>query len=166
MSRISTVRLELRKMCREDVPALVRQINDFEVVRWLSRVPYPYTPEDAETWLQIVEAQPLNLNIFLDGSLIGGVGLTLRDDGYHELGFWLGREFWGQGFATEAASGLLDFARDELALTEIRASYITGNEASANVLQKLGFVPTGNIQMECMSRDESVTCVAMVHPAD
>ena len=162
MSRISTARLELRKLSREDVHALVAQINDWEVVRWLSRVPYPYTLQDAESWLQIVEAQPLNLNIFLEGSLIGGVGLTLRDDGHHELGFWLGRNYWGQGFATEAASALLDHARTELGIETIKASYMTGNEASANVLQKLGFVRTGNIEMTCQSRAETVTCVSMI----
>lgn len=162
MTRIHTQRLELRKLCRNDLPELVEQINDWEVARWLSRVPYPYTLKDAEAWLQFVGSQSLNLNIFLDGSLIGGVGLSARDDGYHELGFWLGQSYWGRGFATEAAAALLHHARSELGIDTIKASYITGNEGSANALKKLDFVPTGNIEMPCESRGESVTCVSMV----
>lgn len=161
MTRIITARLKLRKLRQPDLPALVRQINDWEVARWLSRVPYPYTMQDAESWLEISESQPLNLNIFLDDLLIGGVGLTARDDGFYELGFWLGRHYWGQGYATEAAAALLDYARTGLALDKLKASYMTGNDASANVLDKLGFARTGTLEMPCESRGGSVTCVSM-----
>lgn len=162
MTHITTKRLELRKLCRDDLAALVRQINDWEVARWLSRVPYPYTMADAEAWLSHVELQELTLTIFRNDHLVGGVGLSEGDDGYHELGFWLGRDYWQQGFATEAAAALLDHARTELGLNKIKASYITGNEASANVLRKLGFERTGNIEMHCQSRAERVTCISMV----
>ena len=162
MTRITTKRLELRKLCRDDLAALVRQIDDWEVARWLSRVPYPYTMADAETWLSHVETQKLALTIFRNDHLVGGVGLSEGDDGYHELGFWLGQDYWGRGYATEAAAALLDHARTGLGIEAIKASYITGNEASANVLQKLGFERTGNIEMPCESRGGTVTCVSMI----
>ena len=63
----------------------------------LSNVPYPYTDEDAQYWIGIVHSSEFNLNIFHDGLLIGGIGLTPQGDDSCELGYWLGFEYWGKG---------------------------------------------------------------------
>ena len=77
--------------------------------------------------------------IFHNKKMIGGI--ELRDFNEHscELGYWLGKKYWGKGFATEAVGRLLELGFDELNLNEIYAAYKVGNEASKKVLEKSGF---------------------------
>jgi len=75
--------------------------------------------------------------------LVGGIGLDLQENDIYELGYWLGEEHWGQGIATEASRAMLSFGFNELNQTRIEAGYGDGNDASANVLKKLGFVNLG-----------------------
>ena len=58
------------------------------------------------------------------------------------MGYWIAREHWGRGFATEAATALLAIA-DTLGIERLEASYFSDNPASGRVLEKLGFKPTG-----------------------
>lgn len=61
--------------------------------------------------------------------------------GLRELGYWLGRPFWGQGLMTEAANALVaDFFKH--AGQELWSGYFPANAASRNVLAKLGFQPS------------------------
>jgi RimJ/RimL family protein N-acetyltransferase len=55
------------------------------------------------------------------------------------LGYYLAREYWGRGLATEAVRALVDYGFRELGLTRIVASVETGNDASKHILEKLGF---------------------------
>ena len=108
----------------------------------------------------MVSESSWNLNIFDSGRLCGGVGLTkLEDLRQFELGFWVGRNSWGKGIATEAARGLIEATCESLRGTSIVASYMQGNAGSANVLKKLGFKESGSGQVFCVSRQEEVDCV-------
>ncbi len=122
MIEIKTDKLVLKKPQHKDKPLLVSQIGDWEVAKWLSRVPHPYSADDAELWLKKVSQEELSFNIFKNDSLIGGVGLTQEEDGFYELGFWLGREHWGQGFAIEVSQADCALLRrvDAIYLDEIR----------------------------------------------
>src|SRR4051812_27235955 len=89
-----------------DVDALVCHANDREV--WITlrdRFPHPYTAADAHAWLRLVaETTPeTNFAIAVDGEAIGGVGIALNGDVHRrsaEIGYWLGKRFWGRGIAT------------------------------------------------------------------
>ena len=142
-----TERLLLRPGWTEDAPALARAIADRAIVCNLSTAPWPYTLRDAEAFL----AQPRDpvLPSFLifertDGepNLVGACGLGRRQSGSVELGYWIAREHWGRGFATEACRALVDIART-LGFTTLEASHFLDNPASARVLEKLGFEPVG-----------------------
>jgi ribosomal-protein-alanine N-acetyltransferase len=161
MTQILTDRLVLKKPGPDDKPLLVSQIGDWEVSRWLSRVPYPYTLSDADEWLDIISSHEMDFNVFKDGLLIGGAGLTQDEDDYHELGYWLGRKYWGHGFATEACRALLDHARLAFNCSKIKASYLQGNAGSANVLKKLGFEAIGEGEIYCVPRKETVACIKL-----
>ena len=76
--------------------------------------------------------------------LVGSCGLGRRPSGAVEMGYWIGRSFWGRGFATEASRALIDIARG-LGLPRLEASHFLDNPASARVLEKLGFEPLGII---------------------
>ena len=162
MIEIRTERLVLKKLKQNDIQSLVFEIGEWEVAKWLSRVPYPYTENDAEDWLGIVIQQELSLNIFECNVLVGGIGLEIDDDGYYEFGYWLGRQHWGKGYATEAAKGFLNYVAKELNLKNIMATHIKGNDASAKVLKKLGFRAKGIGEIYCLARKETVPCLKLV----
>ena len=77
-----------------------------------------------------------------DGAkLIGSAGIS-RDGDDVELGYWIARAHWGQGYATEAARAVLSQAR-ALGHKQLVASHFVDNPASGRVLRKVGFCPTG-----------------------
>ncbi len=151
MIEISTDRLVLKKTSKsdKDKELLVSRIGDWEVAKWLCNVPHPYTEDDAEAWFKTLHQKEFSLSIYLDNSLIGGIGLAQDEDKLYEFGYWLGRDYWDQGYATEAGKGLLHYAAQKLSSPKIKANYMKGNVASANVLKKLGFNFNSFIVMEC-----------------
>jgi RimJ/RimL family protein N-acetyltransferase len=151
MIEIRTDRLVLKKPEDDDKEAIVEQIGDWEVAKWLS-----------DDWFKIIRRQQLSLSIYLGSSLIGGIGLTEDEDGSYEFGYWLGRNYWGHGYATEAGAGLLRYAVENLDSPSINSSYMQGNSASANVLSKLGFEETGKGEIYCVSRQESVPSMTLI----
>src|SRR5699024_10680100 len=78
------------------------------------------------------------------GKLYGTIGLT---NNYHfnngEIAYWIGEEFWGNGFATEAAQAIMDFAFKEKKYHKLYARYFHSNPASGRVLEKLGMKQEG-----------------------
>ena len=144
MPDIHTDRLILRKaISKQDKISLVSQIGDWEVVKWLANVPYPYTYNDCEDYFLISNSNQFALNIFLDNKLIGGVSLTLDGDNYYDLGYWLGKDYWGKGYATESSKKLLEYALEKLNSPKIKSGYFVDNLSSGNVLKKLGFKEVG-----------------------
>lgn len=108
--RLADGRVTLRRPLAEDAAAVAGHMNDFDVVKNLSRAPWPYTRADAESWLAGIaaEAGPRGaypFAIVTGGALAGVVGISTNpaNPGEVELGYWLGRPFWGQGYATQAA---------------------------------------------------------------
>jgi RimJ/RimL family protein N-acetyltransferase len=136
---IQTERLTLRPVTPADAGDIAAALADWEVVRWLTRVPFPYRPADA-TWFLGDAASDGAMAIVMDGALIGVI--HLGDLG--ELGYWLARGHHGRGLMTEAAKAMLaaHFAQDSGRLT---SGYHVGNHASARVLEKLGFRVTGHV---------------------
>ena len=159
MMKIETERLVLKKLVDTDRERLVSLIGDFMVSKTLSNVPYPYTLDDADEWLKIVDNEEFNLNIFLNDGLIGGVGLTLAEDDFYELGYWLGVEYWGQGYATESVRGLLGYVKTNTPYEKFKANVYKENVASAKVLEKNGFKRGEDIEVFSMSRQENVPSV-------
>ena len=142
-----TPRLLLRPGFPEDAPALAAAIADEAIVRNLATAPWPYRIRDAEAFL-VSPRDPVlpSLLIFertdVAPQLVGSCGLGRRPSGRIELGYWIARPHWGRGLATEACSALVEIART-LGLSELEGSHFVDNPASARVLEKLGFEPTG-----------------------
>ena len=150
-----TERLLLRPGFPEDAPALATAIADEAIARNLASVPWPYRMRDAEAFLANPRDPVLpSLLAFerTDGApqLVGACGLGRRPSGAVELGYWIARDHWGRGFATEAAVALIDIAR-ALGIRELEGSHFIDNPASGRVLEKLGFVSRGIIapRMSC-----------------
>lgn len=166
-----TKRLTLRPGWPEDAEALARAIGHEGVVTKISRAPWPYTVEDARAFLQRPQAaDDLALLITLpDGPaprLIGCIGIHIEGDA-HELGYWLTPDAWGRGYATEAGRQMIDIARHAMGITRLRAGHYVDNPASARVLAKLGFRPTGRTEPQfCRARGREVACVKLVRDLD
>ena len=144
MTEINTDRLILRKAISEQEKiSLISQVGDWEVIKWLANVPYPYTYDDLEDYLLISDSNQFDLNIFLGNQLIGRVGLTLDGDNYYDLGYWIGKDYWGKGYATESSKKLLEYVLDKLDSPKIKSGYFVDNFSSGNVLKKLGFKEVG-----------------------
>ena len=150
MDSITTARLTLRHPKPNDAPAITRAINDWEVVRWLSRVPYPYQQTDAAEFIDRSEIAWAERNasrfvIILKSEIVGGIGLERHDKSLFNLGYWIARRHWNNGIATEAVFAIIDFAHEQLAASRITASCHEENQRSEKVLLKANFsrVETG-----------------------
>ncbi|WP_298465238.1 GNAT family N-acetyltransferase [uncultured Erythrobacter sp.] len=145
-----SIRLLLRPIWPEDWQGIFGGIADEGVVRNLARAPWPYNEEDARAFAAraIAPTEPRFLiTRAADGVVVGCIGLDIDDEEYAdaiELGYWIARPFWGQGFATEAGHAVLEIAQS-LGHQRVVASHFLDNPASGKVLRKLGFEPTGRI---------------------
>lgn len=142
-----TDRLLLRPGWAEDAPALARAIADEAIVRNLATAPWPYGLEEAKAFLDAPRDPVLPTFLLFkrtDGApeLVGACGFGRKPHGGVEIGYWIARAHWGQGFATEAARQLIEIART-LGLCRLEASHFIDNPASGRVLEKLGFRPIG-----------------------
>jgi RimJ/RimL family protein N-acetyltransferase len=156
---LETDRLLLRAPVPEDAESLAPMYADPEVMRYvgdgrtLSRAE---TERSVKRMIERWDADGFGLFTAVrkeDGSVIGRVGLlvwnsdtwepTTRAEGADvptevEVGYTLGRDYWGRGYATEAAGAVRDYALDELGAERLIALIIHGNTASENVARKLG----------------------------
>jgi RimJ/RimL family protein N-acetyltransferase len=163
-----TERLLLRPSWPEDAPALYDAIADEAIVRNLARAPWPYTAEEAARFAVIEHPQMFPSFLLMrrtDGApqLIGACGLS-ECDGEAELGYWIARPFWGQGFAAEAAKAVVGIAR-ALGHQKLMAGHFTDNPASGRVLRKVGFRALGRCEQRYSAgRGREVTSVLFELP--
>jgi RimJ/RimL family protein N-acetyltransferase len=143
---IRSERLFLRPSWPEDWPEILSAISDEAIVRHLALAPWPYTIDDAMAFARLPQDDRfphflITLPTGAGSRIIGCIGLAGRDGGV-ELGYWIAREYWGQGYASEAVRAVIGLAQ-ALGHREVHASHFADNPASARVLEKVGFVWTG-----------------------
>ena len=164
---LRTGQVTLRPLRLEDAGALHRLVNDWEVAKTLARVPFPYPRALADqwiaaTWAQLAAGEAWHLAIIGEATaggepgaeaLLGCVGLSLDRDGRAaELGYWVGRRFWGQGIGGAAAGLLARWALANLGIGTVRASALSDNARSCAVLRRLGFRAEGEGMQPFLSR--------------
>lgn len=155
MMQLRTERLRLRYFRDSDAPAFVALAGDLVVARMTSDIPYPLDEAAALPWLRR-DADEARFAIEYLGRLAGGVGYFRRSAGAGELGFWLGRDYWGHGIATEAARAVVAYGFETGRLPAFSSSHFLDNPASQRVLVKLGFVPCGESSIWCEARKSMV----------
>jgi ribosomal-protein-alanine N-acetyltransferase len=152
---LSTPRLLLGAFQPDDAPELQRLAGAREIADTTLSIPHPYTLDHAFAWIgtqrrESVRGRATNFAVRLPSgpSLIGSVGLRDIDPEHlqAELGFWIGREWWGRGFATEAAREVLRFGFEDLGLNRIYAHHMARNPAAGQVLRHLGMQHEGMLR--------------------
>ena len=161
---IETQRLTLRAPARADVERVAAFCVDHDVARMTTRMPAPYTRGHAEDFVARCGTQDRTRdNTFAielaDEGLIGVIGLFTTPEDRVELGYWIGRPYWGLGYATEATRGALDWARSAWRKRYVVAGHFADNEASGRVLVKAGFLYTGEVTLRdsLARREQAVT---------
>ena len=158
---LETPRLLLRPFRTADADDVQRLAGDRAVADTTLNIPHPYEDGLAEKWISnhrdwFEPGQQAVFAIVLrpEATLIGAVGLQItRDDQRGELGYWVGKPYWNQGYTTEAARALLDFGFEQLGLNRIHAWHFARNPASGRVMQKLGMTHEGCLRQHVRKWD-------------
>ena len=145
---LRTKRLLLRTHTVEDAKAFWHVINDYDTAKmtasWPYPVPYDLVKERFENALDFDETRRLMPVIVYNGQVIGNMGIGIKkEDGVPELGYTIGKKWWGKGLMTEAVIALCEYAFKTMPISFIDAETYKDNPASGRVLEKAGFVRTG-----------------------
>ena len=149
---IRTERLLLRPFARADAGAVTELAGAFEIADTTISVPHPYSLQVAVDWIaghrrarQRGQGFRFAVTQAESAQLVGCVELRdlNQEHAQAEMGFWIGRPFWGHGYASEAGSAIVRFGFESLGLNRIYAFHMARNPASGKVLQKLGMQREG-----------------------
>lgn len=139
-------RLHLRRLVEEDIPALVAGAGVWEVARYTALIAHPYSAADAREFLEgaWLDRNANTRHVFaietrIGGELIGCIEINMGDGG-DTIGYWIGVDHWGHGYATEAVLAMARFAFQNAGKDELCAAVHPENPASVRVLEKAGFV--------------------------
>ncbi|MBY0500516.1 MAG: GNAT family N-acetyltransferase [Alphaproteobacteria bacterium] len=149
---IATERLTLRPLLKEDRQVIAGLANDRRVAEKTARIPFPYTLQDADNF--IAQSQK---NLHKGTQVI--LGIVRRDDNTflgvagleEEIGYWLGVEYWGQGYGKEAMKALVHFAFSTLQQERLEGSALEVNIASRRIMEGLGFQQTGTKELSSLA---------------
>ncbi|MBZ9535551.1 GNAT family N-acetyltransferase [Cytobacillus oceanisediminis] len=148
---ITTERLVIRLFHESDVVNVANLCNNYNIYKNTLYLPYPYSVDDAKSWIQN-HLENYNNEMSYEfaitdkenGELYGAIALLSNQKFNNgEIAYWIGEEFWGNGYATEAAQAILWFAFNEKHLHKVFARYFKTNPASGRVMQKLGMREEG-----------------------
>jgi RimJ/RimL family protein N-acetyltransferase len=164
---LRTERLLLRALTRDDAAAVQRLVGVREIAAMTLTIPHPYTTSMAEEWIAALperwergEAVHWAITRLSDEALIGVIGLEIAAKHERgELGYWVGLPFWGQGYCTEAARAVVDWAFVTLGLARVQAQHVGGNEASGRVMIKLGMLREGVLRQHALKWGQRVDLV-------
>lgn len=148
---IQTERLTLRRFEAADAERVEELLNDREIASNSRSIDYPYPQGAAIVWIENHHSnwETGNSSVFAirtreRDQLIGGIGLEIeKSDHNAELGYWIGRDFWNQGFCSEAALAMLEYGFEQLGLHRIHSHYMARNPASGRVMEKIGMKREG-----------------------
>ena len=161
--QLTSERLILRAFTSDDAPRVQAIVADKRISDMTANIPYPYPETGAIDWISTHEQRWLsrenvNFAIVLEStqSIIGAIGLVVKEPNEGELGYWLGADYWGKGYATEAAKCINEFGLNTLNFDKIKARALSRNPASGKVLLKSGFEQTGTSDGACGDKFESL----------
>jgi len=158
--KLKTQRLILRPPVLADAARVSLLAGDYDVASMTGTIPHPYSEQMAAEWIgEVLKGEEgVVFMIEREGSLVGCTGYRAFEPDHAELGYWIGKPYWGHGYATEAVRALIAHAFDADGFGYLRAGHFSDNPASARVIEKLGFVAQGGELRDCAARGGSAQC--------
>lgn len=150
-----TDRLLLRPFDVADASEVQRLAGDYEVASSALGIPYPYPDGAAEAWIATLlpgfekgAHAVYAVTLRSEQDLVGAAGLVEanRRHGRAELGYWVGRPYWGCGYATEAARAVIEYGFSVMGLHRVYAMHFSRNPASGRVMEKCGMVHEAHLR--------------------
>lgn len=163
---LKTERLTLRSFAASDAEQMFNNwASDDEVTRYMRWETHKAVEDSSfvlDIWLKEYESgEYYNWAMSLEnGELIGSIGFVEinKTDSRAEIGYCIGRKYWGNGYATEAAKAVIKFMFEEVGLNRIEAFHSISNPASGKVLNKAGMALEGTAKQKCYSREGFQDC--------
>lgn len=149
-----TSRLSLRPFHMADAADVRRLAGDAKVAETTLALPFPYPEGAAEDWIAKHPSQydaqsevTFAITLLEEGILVGAIALMGLSETHRraELGYWIGAEYWSNGYCTEAVTQVIRFACDQFGVTRITGQCLARNPASARVMTKAGMLPEGKL---------------------
>ena len=166
--RVSSHPVLLRPFTPADAQLVQALAADAEVAEPTSSIPHPYPPAAASAWIASHDADRERGAQFTyaiasaDGAtLVGAIGLRPLAAMHDNIGYWIGRPYWGRGYATAATMAITALAFGYLDCEALTVSYLKRNPASGRVLEKCGFAPLRTVERDHRGRIESF-CVRSI----
>ena len=151
---ITGTRINLRPITKSDAESIYKYARDRAISRY-TFLPHPYTRKDADDWVITSSernASGIDFNMGIElpstGEIIGMISLNNIDviNRHAELGYWLGKPFWGKGMVSEAVALVVNYTFRRLKLVRIYARVMHPNTTSAHLLEKCGFAYEGTLR--------------------
>jgi ribosomal-protein-alanine N-acetyltransferase len=164
IKKIHGEKVNLRIVTRADALNIYHNISDKDISRF-THIPDPYKLEDAYDFIKLTHRQRRKKTAFHfglenrdNGQIIGGIGLENISEIHRkgEIGYWLGKTFWGKGIMVEAINLMLDFCFTKVKLHRVQAYVFPDNAGSIRVLEKTGFKREGLIREGFTQRGKHV----------
>ena len=168
---ITLKRLILRPFNLDDAKLVQEYAGNKDVAKTTLNIPYPYEDGMAEQWISThLEEYNKGNSIVLaithkeDNYFIGAISIMINkrfDRG--ELGYWIGKQYWGNGYCTEAAKGIVEFGFNNMNLNKIFASHLKKNPASGCVMKKINMKYEGLLKQHVKKWDnyEDIVCYGL-----
>ncbi|MFC3417894.1 GNAT family N-acetyltransferase [Salinicoccus hispanicus] len=154
MKKLITERLLLRSLTVDDAPIIEKLASDYEVAKSTLNIPHPYPEGSAKKFIEHILSAEKNNKVAAFGIieketslLIGLINLNLSEPfDRGELAYWIGKEYWGKGYGTEAARKLVDYGFNHLRLNKVFAASFTSNPGSWRIMEKAGLKYEGTLK--------------------
>ena len=158
MPTLQSTRLLLRTLVLSDALDVQRLAGDRDVASTTSHIPHPYGDGMSEEWissrLAAGEQAVFAVARQSDHAFLGVIGLILNQtDSNAEMGYWIGKPYWNQGYGTEAAGAVLKYAFEQLGLNRVFAAHYRRNLASGRIMEKIGMTYEGRLRQHLKKWD-------------
>lgn len=162
MEGMKTERLLIRRLTAGDGADVERYASDYDVAKTTLNIPHPYPKGGGKEFVTVMMEQFEKGNHYTfaienraEGNFIGLISLGMNKGFHHaELGYWIGKPFWGQGFGTETVRAMLEFGFNELHLHKIFARAFSHNPASWRIMEKNGMTYEGTFKEHVYRMEE------------
>jgi RimJ/RimL family protein N-acetyltransferase len=171
---IETERLLLRIFKESDAKNVSRMCNNYNIYKSTLNLPYPYPLECALSWI-VTHEQNFELDRMYEfaitdknsGQLYGAIAISNHKQHKNgEMAYWVGEEYWGNGYGTEAAKAMIDFVFKEKSFHRVYARYFKSNPSSGKIMKKCGMVYEGTLKDHFYKNDsfEDLVFYGIINP--